>query len=207
MPAKNWKDTSIRYNQQNRIIEKFLTDLKATKQATFILESCNVCSASCGVDAVGANYKVTLPKLGDESFVTIADIMFSYLYSFPEGLPQKDNGNGLCENELIENLAFAVNKLTDATAKAVFSTDRKKQINEICDLLSNGNNAVVLSYQDKTTTGHFICFVNYDSSSNTLYYYDSWNGNPRNKNSGRLETMTKEELESVMKLRYLKISK
>ena len=199
MPAKNFSDTSIRYNQQNRTIEKFLADLRVTKQATFSLESCNVCSAACAVESVGGIWKYDIPF-----YMSQADGIFNYIYSFPSGLPIKDNSNGICENECIENLAFAINNLTDCKASYFYNNDNKQIISELKNLLKN-NVAIVTSYQDNTTTGHYICIVNYDKGN--FIYYDSWNNNSRNRNGGRLESFNEKDLEKCIKHRYMVVTK
>ena len=130
---------------------------------------------------------------------------WSYIYSFPEGLPVKDNGNGLCENECIENLAFAINKLSTSKAECYYNSNNSKIINELIEILKN-NAAIVASYQDDNTTAHYICIVKYDSDKEDRIYYDSWNGNSRNTNGGRLERFSKKDLEKCIKHRYMKVS-
>ena len=199
MPAKNYKDTSIRYNQENRTIEKFLKDLRASKQIGFSLESCNVCSTACGIEAIGGTFN--FPKI---DFMSAADIMFNYIYSFPKGLPVMDGPNGLCENECIENLAFAVKSISNCDAECYYNGDNKKLVDAMIEALKD-NVAIVASYADSTTTGHYLCFVNYDSSKKVFNYYDSWKGNSRNKNGGCLEEFSYDDLIGCIKHRYMVI--
>lgn len=205
MPAIKWNDTSIRYNQENRTIEKFLKDLRSSKQVNFYLESCNVCASACAVDSVLGGWLVKLPKFANKEFMTQADVMFNYIYSFPEGLPVLDNGAGLCENECIENLAFAINKLSTCTAKCFYNTNNQEIIEIIKQELNNGN-AIVTSYTDEKTPGHYICIVNYDTTNKSFIYYDSWNNNSRNKNCGKMESFDESDLTKCIKHRYMVVS-
>ena len=203
--AEFWNNTSIKYNQRNRIIERFLTDLRSSKQVNFSLESCNVCAAACAIESVGGNWKLKLPSIDGNAIFSQADLMFNYIYSYPKGLPVLDNGNGVCENECIENLAFAVKKLSNCKAECYYNGNNADLVDDIIEQLLNNNAAIVTSYKDDITTGHYICIVKYDTDAENFIYYDSWNENPRNKNNGSLESISKNELVNCIKHRYMSV--
>lgn len=205
MPAKYWNKTTIRYNQQKRTIEKFLTDLRTTKQVNFSLESCNVCAACCAIEAVGAEWKTKLPTLDNNNILSYADLMFNYIYSFPCGLPIVDRGNGICENECIENLAFAIGKMSTASAKVYYNNDTNIIASNIKDELLLNNSAIVTSYNDEYTPGHYICIVYYNQDLNMFIYYDSWNNSKRNLNGGILEKFKYDDLIKCIKHRYMTV--
>lgn len=177
--TKKWQDESIRYIQTNAIIERFLADLKTAKQVSFWLESCNVSAACCGVESVGGEWKVRLPALNGKNILSQKDIMFGFLYS---DLGGKWKNDGICENEVAENIVYAVNQLSTAKAKLI-KTISATCVESIISSLKKGN-ACELSYTTRYGGGHYICLVAYDDDTKEFIYYNSWPEDPENKNNG-----------------------
>lgn len=196
--AKYWQDKSIRYVQTNAIIERFLADLKMNKQVSFWLESCNVSAACCGVEAVGAEWKIKIPQLDGENLLSQKDIMFDYLYSDLSTVYKRD---GICENELPENIALAVNKISTAHAKLI----NENCIENMKESLKNGC-ACVLSYLTMYGSGHYICIVAYDDATKEFIFYNSWPEDKENKKGGIQERFPEDELIKKMRQRYIEIS-
>lgn len=195
---KKWKDTSIRYLQTTAIIERFLADLKAAKQLSFSLESCNVSSACCGVEGVGAEWRVRLPQLNGRNVLSQKDIMFDYLYSDLPGLYKAD---GICENEVPENLVMAVNALSTAHARLI----KDNCIENMKQSLKKGS-ACVLSYLTDYGGGHYICVVAYNEDTKEFIYYNSWPDDKMNRNGGIQERFSEADLAKRMRPRYIEIT-
>src|SRR5574344_296502 len=109
MGARFWYRKDLRYDQTTKIIEYFLQDLKAQKNSTFWLQSCNVCASCVSIEAVGAQFKVKIPSLGINEFMSQADIMFCLIYSkFGRDLLPVKPVVGIVESEIMENLSFII---------------------------------------------------------------------------------------------------
>jgi hypothetical protein len=179
--TKNGSNTSIRYDQTKRVIDSFLLDLRQQGDLKWNLETCNVCASCCAIEAVGAKFKCTLPKIDNQTFISQADLMFDFIYKSKDTPVRQDK---LCENEVPANLEFAINKMSTAKAKL-------KQFNSVNEFITslqkdlNSKKAIVLSYLTDYGTGHFICLVGIDS--NTIFAYDSWGDNKHCKKGGKLE--------------------
>lgn len=185
MPAKFWNKTSIRYDQTTKIIELFLQDLKASNQSTFWLQSCNVCSSCCSVEAVGGQFKVKQPLLGSTEFMSQADIMFAFIYSKfgRDQLPVKPVV-GVIESELMDNLTFAINSLSTCKATSRYFKTSIETVEAMKESLNRGC-AVTISYLTGYNSGHYISVVNWDGKK--FYAYDSWKDNMHCKKGGVLE--------------------
>jgi len=181
--TKCWEDSSIYYLQTTAIIERFLKDLKLSKQVNFWLESCNVSAACTGVESVGSQWKVKIPQLNDKNILSQKDIMFDFLYS---DLGGKWKADGICENEVAENIVYAINKLSTAKAKLIKVNN---DVTIIIDSLKN-KKACELSYTTDYGGGHYICIVAYDSETKEFIYYNSWPEDKMNKNNGILERIS-----------------
>lgn len=197
----NWKDTSIRYDQSKRTIEKFLADLKSSNQTDFWLESCNVCSACCAVESVGGKWKLDLPRINSKPFMSYADLLFNYIYSL-----DTIKNDGICDNEVMENLAVGVQSISDVKAEVHYVKDSKTLLNEIKNSLKE-KKSIVLSYKTDYNSYHYINIVAYDTTSDLFYCYDSWTNNKHCKNGGKLETYKSSFFEKRAKLRYMEIFK
>jgi len=173
-----WDDSSIRYDQTKRVIEKFLADLKESKQVNFWLETCNVNSCCCAIESVNGGFRVKLPYLASKPIITYADLLFDYIYN--SDMYKKD---GVCENEVMENLVKGINAISDCTAEIITSRTNKDCCKKMIDVLKN-KCAIVLSYDTDYESGHYICIVAYDDSKKCFIGYDSWSNNKHCKNKG-----------------------
>ena len=79
--VENWDKTSIRYDQENNIVETYQKKMKAAGYIDFFLESCNVESAACAVEAVDAGWLVPLPEINGVKYLGYGDMFFDYLNS------------------------------------------------------------------------------------------------------------------------------
>ena len=200
--AAKYKNNNIRYEQTNRIIEKFLYDLKFQKNINFCLETCNVNAVCAAIEAVNNNFYVNIPKLENKPIMSQADLMFCYIYQNEDEMPVHDKG--LCENEVIENLAYAAEKLAHVNADVVY-TNTKDELSLLAEeILKTKNAAIVLSYQDEKTPGHYITIV--DVNKEGFIYFDPWGKNPRNKNGGNLEVFKFDEFKKCNKMRMIVIT-
>lgn len=195
--TKKWNDTSIRYDQTKRTIEKFLADLKYSKQTDFWLESCNVCSSCCAVESVDGNWKLELPRINNRAFMSQADLLFNYIYS-------NSSVDGICKNEVIENLSAGINALSDVESTVCYVKNSNELLKEIKRSLKEGK-AVVLSYKTDYNSYHYICIVAYDTTKDLFYCYDSWADNKHCKNGGKLETYKSSFFKSRAKLRFMEV--
>ena len=193
--AAKYKNENIRYEQTNRIIEKFLYDLRVQKQVNFHLETCNVNALACAIEAVNNKFYVKLPQIEGKNIMSQADLIFFYIYQFDKEMPE--HGYGKCENEYLENLRYAAEKLAHVNAKTIYTDTQAELITIAKAAISNQNCAIVTSYADDKTTGHYITIV--DMNKEGFLYYDPWGKNPRNKNGGNLELFTFNEFKKCNK--------
>lgn len=181
MGAKKAYDVSIRYDQKNNIIERFLKDLKDEGLVSFWLESCNVEASACAVEAVDGKFEVFPPQFLGKPIFGNGDLLFAFLYSdYGQGHAPSVT-DGVCENEVIKNLAFGINTLTTCTAEIVAKDieGMKKDLDAGC--------AIVICYQTDYGMGHYICLVDYKKDSGTFVAYDSFDTNKHCKRGGILE--------------------
>ena len=106
--AKYADKPGIRYDQTTKIIERVFSDLKTAKELNFWLESCNVCACACGVEAAGGEWKAKLPIIDGKEIISQADLLFDFCYSAYGKSILPDVKDGIMENELATNLAFAI---------------------------------------------------------------------------------------------------
>lgn len=184
--VKNWNKTSVRYDQENNIIEIFLRKMRYLGDTDFSLESCNVESAACAVEAVGADWTVPLPEINNMPYLGYGDMMFDYLNSYKIRNSLPFDSKVYPQNEMMENLAFAIKKFSDA--------DARKYVYENTDIIDyhikqklKRESAVVLSYSTDYNTGHYITVVAWDNEKKVFICYDSWAKNMHCKNGGVLE--------------------
>src|SRR5574344_2049607 len=199
----NWNG-DIRYNQTTKIIERFLADLKASKQTSFWLEECNVCASCTGIEGVGGEWTVQLPRIGNTEFLTQADIMFDAIYSGKFSMPV--TGDGLCENEVPQNLARAVGLLSTAKADYREYHDYDSMSSDIIKACGEGK-ASVISYRTSFGGGHFICIATYDDSTDEFICYDSWPSNGLCRNGGIRERYSPSFFKDSARLRAVVIYK
>lgn len=189
-------DPSIRYDQTNNIIERFLKDLKSSSQIKFWLESCNVEASCCAVEAVGGLFTCPLPVIKGQHVMGYGDLMFAFLYSdygqknIPVNMNQPDN-------EFVDNLAFAINNMTNVKA-------RVNHNKAIVNTLKQGN-AVVLCYETDYKSGHYITLVQYNTEANMFMGYDSWADNIHCKNKGVMEYYTFDFINSRMRPWHMEV--
>lgn len=198
--SRNWNDGTIRFVQTTKIIEKFLSDLKASKKIDFWLEECNVCMACTAIEAVGGEWCVRLPQINNIEFLTQADIMFDFIYSEKFNMPI--TGAGLCENEVPQNLVKAISMLS--TAKAEYK-EYANSNDMIIDLKNNitAGKAVEISYKTDYGGGHFICLAAYDDSTKEFICYDPWPENKHCKNKGIKERYSEDFFKERAKQRAI----
>lgn len=189
--VKNWDKTSIRYDQENNIIETFLKKMRALGDADFSLESCNVESAACAVEAVGADWTVPLPAVNGVSFLGYGDLIFDYLNS-PKIKSRLPHDSSIYpQNEIMENLAFAIPKFSAAGAK-VHEYDNALEIDYMIKYFLRSGSAVVLSYLTDYNSGHYITVVKWDDTKEVFICYDPWKNNQHCNNGGVLEEYSRD---------------
>lgn len=184
--AENWSNTWVRYDQKNNIIEQVFHDLKMAGKLSYFLESCNVEATATAIEAVGAHWRQLPPKIDGITPFGQGDLMFFYLNSpyVKSLLPTVSDFIG--ENEFIENLAYAVPKLSTAYATVrEFSTADDIDVPMIASLKMG--RALVLSYDTGGGAGHYITVVYYNIRDRVFLCYDPWGGNKYCKNGGVLE--------------------
>lgn len=203
MPAKYWNKTDIWYNQKTKIIELFLEDLKAQGSATFCLQSCNVSASCCAIEAVGGKFKTKSPEFSGKSFMSQADIMFSFLYSKigRDLMPIKPKV-GIVESELMDNLTFAINSLSNVKAESKYFSSKLQTVENMKSELNSGC-ALVLSYLTDYNSGHYITVVNWDGKH--FYAYDSWPDNKHCSNRGILEKYEPSFFINRVRERFIKV--
>lgn len=203
--AKNAENTSIRYDQKNNVAETMLADLKSVKMVNFWLESCNVESCACGVEAVGAKWLHEIPKTKDgKAMFGQGDLMFSLLFS-PYGQKNAPSVKmGVMENEVADNLVWAIKENSTAFARIVACNPAT-----VCDLMRSAlklGHAVVVSYLTDYRSGHYICVVQYDTDKNIFRCYDSWADNKHCKKNGVLEEYDDKFFSNRARERFIEIS-
>lgn len=196
--AAKYKNEDIRYEQTNRVIEKFLSDLKFSKEVNFSLETCNVNALCCAIEGVNNKFYIKLPQIEGKNILSQADLFFDYIYKNENNMPVHDKG--LCENEVIENLAYVATKLAHVNTEIVYTKTGKELADKAKEVLKN-NAAIVLSYKDEKTTGHYITLVDFNEKG--FVYFDPWGNNPRNKNGGNREIFEYSDFEKCNKCRML----
>jgi len=203
MGAKYWNKTSIRYEQTTKIIELFLQDLKASNQSTFWLQSCNVCSSCCSIEAVGGQFKVKIPTLGTNKFMSQADVMFCLIYSkFGRGILPVKPAIGIVESEIMENLSFIIKTFSTAKTTNKYFKTNLELVESMKKDLNNGS-AITLSYLTDYGSGHYISVVNWDGSK--FYAYDSWANNVHCQKGGVLEEYSPEFFIKRARPRYIEV--
>lgn len=193
--CKNWNKTSIRYDQENNIIEIFLNKLKQSGQSTFRLESCGVEAASCAVEAVGGKWVKPKPK-----YLGYGDMMFDYLNSPKIDCPV--NNSYIPNNEFIENLAFAVEFFSKCKTNIHYLHYDKDLVPELKIILERGS-SIVFSYLTDYNSGHYCTLVAYDGKN--FIGYDSWKDNKHCKNNGVLEKYSEKFITKRSRKRILEI--
>lgn len=199
--AAKYKNENIRYEQTNRVVERFLSDLRAQKEVNFSLETCNMNALCCAIEAVNNKFYVKIPQIEGKNIMSQADVFFNYIYVNEEKMPIHDKG--LCENEVIENLAYTAKKLAHVNAEVVYTKTQKELLEKAKDALKE-NAAIVLSYKDEKTSGHYITLVDFNEKG--FVYFDPWGKNPRNKNGGNKEIFEYLDFEKCNKCRMLIIT-
>ena len=189
--VKKWNNTFIRYDQENNIIELFLEKMRDLGDTNFSLESCNVESAACAVEAVGADWTVPLPEIDGIKYLGYGDMMFDFLNSPKMNKLLPFDSKVYPQNEMMENLAFAIKKFSAA--------DARKYVYENTDIIDyhikqklKRESAVVLSYLTNYGTGHYITIVKWNGDKKKFICYDSWSKNVHCKNDGILEEYSAE---------------
>lgn len=178
--ARNWADTSIRYDQKNNILERYLHDMKEAGDADLWLVSCNVEASACAVEAVGADWTTPIsPDLG------YGDAFMNHLLS-PKNEKKIPRSSGAFPNEWIENLAYVIPKFSNAETKVRYVENMKTYVAKMQYALRL-NAALVLSYKTDYGSGHYITVVRYDEQTDKFLCYDSWDKNKHCKNGGVLE--------------------
>lgn len=195
--CKNWNDTSIRYDQENNVIEIFLSKLKASGQATFRLESCGVESACCAVEAVGGHWIRLKP-----SYLGYGDMMFDLLNSSKTDCPIKSDK--IPNNEYIENLTYSIEYFSDCKTDIHYLAYKSDIVPEIKMMLKRGS-AVVFSYLTDYNSGHYSTIVAY--SDNNFILYDPWSKNMHCKNKGVLEKFPEKFITDRARLKILEVYK
>jgi hypothetical protein len=201
--AKNADNTEIRYDQTNNIIERFLFDMKTSSQSKFWLESCNVCSCACAVEAVGGLWKCKIPELSTKQLFGYDDLLFFFLYS-TYGRTKIVVKDGEMENEIPANLVVAINECTTCKAELKTFADKKVMVEEIKKSLKNGC-SIVLSYLTDYNSGHYITVVQYDDITKSFVCYDSWSDNKHCKNGGKKEIYTEDFFITRARERYIEV--
>ena len=181
--CKNWDDSRIRYDQSNNIIENFMEKEKALHAVSFIFESCNVESIACGIEAVGAPWKIPLPEAAGVKYIGYGDMMFNFLNSDKTRDKIPANNTTYPNNEIIDNLAYCVSIFAEAEAKVHRLNNVELMVADMKALLKAGS-AIVLSYTTDYGASHYITVVAYDTNTGEFICYDPWSGNRHCINGG-----------------------
>jgi|GEM_PF-2736201 len=201
-------NTAIRYDQEKRIIERFLKDLKDSGQTKFYLESCNTNALCCGIEAVDGKFLYELPTKGGKQLYGQADFAFFYLYSTYAQHVAPVVKDGIAENEIMENLTWLVPEISDC--KAIQRNPRNtKELILMMDFALEKKRAIVLSYLTDYGSGHYITVVHRNLAKKTFYSYDSWEKNKHCRFGGVLEEYQDEFFTNRCKerLRFIEIYK
>lgn len=206
--AKNGNQSGIRYDQTTKIIERFLADLKAAGNAKFWLESCNVCSCACGIEAVGGDWKASLPVIDGHEILSQADIIFDFCYSTYGRSVLPSVADGVNENEVAANLAEAINRCSTAKAKVRYFPDGEGEdvVDGMVEALKRGS-AIAISYRtDYDGSGHYHTVVKYDDIAKTFMAYDSWGDNKHCLSHGSKEIYHRTFYATRARPRFIEIS-
>ena len=175
--AVNAQAGFIHYDQTKCFLDVFLHDLKSSGQTKFWLETCNMHALASAVDAVGADWKLKLPVGADgKPLFTQAGMMFLALYS---GWGQSNAPvvkDGMCENEIMQNVAWIAEQLAYIKATIVTAVSGLDLIAKMDASLKRGS-ANVFSYLTDYKTGHYINQVWRDPDAGMFTSMDSWPGN------------------------------
>lgn len=138
-------------------------------------DSCNVESTACAIEGVGGKWKIKKNR-----WEGYGDIMFYFLNSAQtqNEIPKSYADTPI--NEIMENLAYAVEYFSDAKAKVIHYDDSKKIDKEIEKKLRKGA-AIVFSYETLYGSEHYNTMVAYDEKRDLFLAYDPWPGNPHCK--------------------------
>jgi len=177
----------IHYDQTNNIFEQFLHDLKTSGQTKFFLETCNMSAAACAAEAVGARWKYQTPIGPDgRELYGQDDFMAFFLYSMYGQKKAPIVKDGICENEVKENIAWVLTECASVVTETITASDGNDLIKQLDAALFKGK-AVVLSYLTDYNSGHFITLVERNPSAKTFTIHDSWKGNNLCKKDGDRE--------------------
>jgi hypothetical protein len=205
--AKYADNDGIRYNQTTKIIERILDDMKKSGEIKYWLESCNVCACGCGVEAVGGEWKIKLPVFAGKELFSQADMMMFFLYSTEGRARMPKLVDGVKENEVADNLVYAINEIS--TAKATLHEYKEGEIgamrDDMIEALRRGS-AIALSYLTDYNSGHYIAIVKYDEKARTFMAYDSWAANVHCKNNGVKEWYPEAFIITRARPRFIEIS-
>ena len=174
-------DTSVRYDQTKRVIDKFLKDLRNRKELNWNLETCNMNAAACLVEATGNSFKAVLPKVDGKNLISQADLFVDVCYTDPN-IPIKSETE--CENEFPENITYVINKYSTAKAELKYFNSVSEMITVMKSDLNSGK-GIELSYKTDYGGGHYIALVGIDDDK--VFAYDSWGANKHCKKGGVLE--------------------
>lgn len=202
-------DPRIRYDQTTKIIERFLADLKAAGSSKFWLESCNVCSCACGIEAVGGVWKATPPSVDGHELITQADVLFDFCYSTYGRSVLPNVSDGVNENEIADNLAEAINRCSTAKAKvrSFKDGDGEAVVQGMIEAMKRGS-AIAISYRtDYNGSGHFHCVVKYDEEEKKFMAYDSWADNKHCQSRGVKEIYDESFYSTRARPRFIEIFK
>lgn len=200
--CKKWNDISIRYNQENNIIELFLSKLKQAGQSTFRLESCGVESIGCAIEAVDGRFKFNLPKINGKAFMGYGDFLFDLLNSNHSDIPIKSRD--IPNNEFIENLAWGAEQISFVKTNIHYLSFQQDIIPEMIAALKR-QSAIVFSYLTDYGTGHFSTIVAYDDIKKVFIIYDPWSGNKHCKRNGVKEEFSEKFIMERSRRRFLEI--
>lgn len=183
--TKNWSGKT-RYSQNNNATEKLLKsaikEYKKKKGKTSYLESCSASAFCCVLESIGI-IKGKVKFLGLE--IQPEDFFMNYA---------QDNFDGDFPNRNLhtwEGIAKWV-KLNVAYL-------RNPTFAHIVAEMKSGNGVMALF------PGHYVAIGQYDGDTKELIYHNSWNGDPRNRNGGKNETMTEAEYNKIGVSRALAI--
>lgn len=204
--AVNADKSGIRYEQTNRTLERFLKDLKVSGQTKFYLESCGYCSTSCAIEGVDGKWKHTPPVVDGADVYSHADLMFFLLYSKYGQQNAPAVAEGVCENEVLKNLAWAVPLLSDAKAEEKTSPDMVAFIDALNTDLKQGK-ACVVCYKTNYGSYHYVTLTKRYPEAAYFEGYDPWSANMHCASGGVKEKYTDKFLKDRCRLTYMRVWK
>ena len=200
-------DARIRYEQTNRVVEKFLKDLKVSGQTKFYLESCGYCATSCAIEGVGAEWKMVIPRLDNKTDVcSQADLMFMLMYSKYGQQNMPVVKDGICENEVLQNLAWAVPIMSTAKAEEKTAPDSRTLVSYIDEDLKLGR-AVVICYKTNYDSYHYVTLTKRYPDAGYFEGYDPWGANMHCASGGVKEKYTDKFITERCRLTYMRVWK